>query len=68
MQTVLAFYIWSNPVTFGAALGVILVLAGSLLYSYVRNKEMDKKAEVNTPKLPSDEELEPLTGKNKVSI
>lgn len=47
---------------------MILVLAGSLLYSYVRNKEMDRKAEVKTPKLPSDEEVEPLIGKNKVSI
>lgn len=46
----------------------MLVLAGSLLYSYVRNLEMDRKSAVATPKLPSDEEQEPLTGKNKANI
>lgn len=35
LQTVLAFYIWGNEVTIGSVIGVILVLAGSLLYSVV---------------------------------
>ena len=41
VQTVLALYIWKNPVTAQGMLGVALVLGGSLLYSYIRMREMD---------------------------
>jgi GDP-fucose transporter C1 len=40
VQTVLALLIWRNPTNFANMLGVFLVLAGSLAYSWVRNREM----------------------------
>ena len=44
LQTVLALWIYQNPITAAGASGVVLVLAGSLLYAYVRTWEMDAKA------------------------
>jgi GDP-fucose transporter C1 len=41
VQTVLALIIWRNPTNFLNLLGVALVLGGSLLYSYIRTKEME---------------------------
>jgi GDP-fucose transporter C1 len=40
VQTGFAFYIWGNPTTFENLLGIALVLAGSLAYTWVRNVEM----------------------------
>jgi GDP-fucose transporter C1 len=45
VQTVLAFWIWQNPTSAGNILGIVLVLAGSLAYAWVRNEEM--KIEMN---------------------
>lgn len=44
VQTILAYIIWQNPSTFKANLGVALVIFGSMLYTYVRMKEMEKPA------------------------
>jgi len=41
VQTVLALMIWRNPTNFTNMLGVAMVLAGSLAYSWVRSREMD---------------------------
>lgn len=41
VQTVLALFIWRNPTNFANMLGVGMVLAGSLLYSYVKGREME---------------------------
>ena len=41
VQTVLALIIWRNPTNFTNMLGVAMVLAGTLAYSYVRSREMD---------------------------
>lgn len=41
VQTVLALFIWQNPTNFANLLGVMMVLAGSLLYSYVKGREME---------------------------
>lgn len=41
-QTMLAFMIWGNPITFMSVVGNILVLVGSFLYAYVRNAEKGK--------------------------
>jgi solute carrier family 35 (GDP-fucose transporter), member C1 len=40
VQTVLAFWIWQNPTSAGNIFGIVLVLAGSLAYAWVRNEEM----------------------------
>ena len=40
LQAVLAFYIWQNPATVRGCLGIAVVLGGSLLYAYIRNREM----------------------------
>jgi solute carrier family 35 (GDP-fucose transporter), member C1 len=41
VQTVLALAIWQNPTTPANLAGIALVLAGSFLYAYVRNREME---------------------------
>jgi len=41
VQTVLALFIWRNPTTLANLSGIGLVLAGSFLYAYVRNQEME---------------------------
>lgn len=38
-QSILAFWLWGNPMTFGALLGMSLVLGGSLLYAVIRLRE-----------------------------
>jgi GDP-fucose transporter C1 len=50
VQTVLAFWIWQNPTTFQNILGIVLVLAGSLAYVYVRTKEMEAAVVVSAAK------------------
>lgn len=40
VQTVLAFMIWKNPTSFQNVLGIFMTLGGSLLYTWVRTKEM----------------------------
>ena len=41
VQTVLALLIWQNPTTPANLAGIALVLGGSFLYAYVRNREME---------------------------
>jgi GDP-fucose transporter C1 len=41
LQTVLALIIYQNPVTMNGLLGIFLVLAGSTLYTAVKNAEMN---------------------------
>ena len=41
VQTVLALMIWQNPTTPANLAGIALVLGGSFLYAYVRNREME---------------------------
>lgn len=41
LQTVIALYIYQNPITSAGAFGIFLVLFGSFLYAYVRMLEMD---------------------------
>ena len=43
LQTVIALFIYRNPVTWKGGLGIFLVLLGSALYTYVRNLEMSMK-------------------------
>jgi GDP-fucose transporter C1 len=43
VQTVLALMIYQNPVTPNGLAGIFLILLGSMLYTYVRNEEMNKK-------------------------
>ncbi len=44
LQTVLALMIWRNPTSFKNMFGTLLTLGGSLVYSYVRNGEMEAEA------------------------
>lgn len=44
-QTVLALYVWGNSITATAALGVMMVLGGSMVYSIVKRWE-DKQAKL----------------------
>eukprot|EP00904_Undaria_pinnatifida_P003370 jgi/Undpi1/13033/HiC_scaffold_8.g02696.m1 len=41
VQSAAAFYIWGNPATFYACLGIVLVLGGSSLYTYVKITEAE---------------------------
>jgi GDP-fucose transporter C1 len=43
VQTMLALVIYQNPVTANGLAGIFLILLGSMLYTYVRNEEMNKK-------------------------
>eukprot|EP00752_Nemacystus_decipiens_P006798 g6103.t1 len=55
VQSILAFYIWGNPMTVKACLGIFLVLMGSSLYTYVKITEVQKspsKHESGKPLLP----------------
>lgn len=44
VQTVLALLIWRNATNFANVMGILMVLAGSLLYSWVRTREMNSAA------------------------
>jgi len=50
VQSVLAFHIWGNEATFGACLGIFLVLFGSGFYAYVKMSERNKE---HTSPLPT---------------
>lgn len=41
LQTVIALFIYQNPMTWKGGLGVLLVLFGSALYTYIKNLEMN---------------------------
>eukprot|EP01099_Mayorella_cantabrigiensis_P000398 TRINITY_DN1185_c0_g5_i1.p1 TRINITY_DN1185_c0_g5~~TRINITY_DN1185_c0_g5_i1.p1 ORF type:complete len:505 (-),score=121.84 TRINITY_DN1185_c0_g5_i1:44-1453(-) len=43
VQTMLSIWIWGNEITFLNGVGIFLVIAGSFLYSHVRNQEMNLK-------------------------
>lgn len=53
-QSMLAFYIWQNPVTVKGLLGIALVLGGSGLYTWVKMTSNDGQAK----------KMEPSTGKS----
>lgn len=58
LQTILALFIWRNPTSFRALLGVFMVIFGSMLYAYVRQREtMEKRKE----EVPRGMELAPPT-------
>jgi solute carrier family 35 (GDP-fucose transporter), member C1 len=63
VQTVLAFWIWQNPTSAGNILGIVLVLAGSLAYAWVRNEEMkiEMNAKANAKAGSAKAESVPLT-------
>lgn len=44
IQSLLAFYIWKNQPTHEGIVGLIIVLGGSLLYTYVKMKESSNSA------------------------
>ena len=55
-QSILAFYIWGNSPTVKGILGIVLVLGGSGLYTYVQRLSMQQKAKPSSPstaELPS---------------
>lgn len=60
LQTVLAVYIWQNPITARGMLGVALVLVGSFLYAKVKGEEAEaaKKSTV-LPIVNEDESSSP---------
>ncbi len=58
VQTVFAFWIWQNPTTAENILGIVLVLAGSLAYAWIRNNEM---AAGGPKHAPADKALAPKT-------
>ena len=41
-QSILAFYVWGNEMTFNAMMGIVLVLGGSFLYTYAKFLQNDK--------------------------
>jgi GDP-fucose transporter C1 len=53
VQTVLALLWWKNPTTVTNLMGVALVLAGSMAYSYVRTQEMAVEAAAKKAKAGS---------------
>jgi solute carrier family 35 (GDP-fucose transporter), member C1 len=63
VQTVLAFWIWQNPTSAGNILGIVLVLAGSLAYAWVRNEEMkvEMSAKANGAKATAKAESAPAS-------
>jgi len=52
VQTVLALLIYQNDTTANAMLGVVLVLLGSALYTWVRNKEEDAAKNAKLAAIP----------------
>ena len=55
-QTMLAFFLWGNEMTFGAVTGVALVLGGSLGYAYVRISEENARKSLPQTQPPSNTE------------
>lgn len=61
VQTILALMLWGNETNAANLFGTFLVLAGSLLYSYVRTLEMNEaSSKAMAPPLPKREEQESL--------
>ena len=59
VQSMMAFYIWGNPMTFKGVLGIFTVLGGSLLYTLVKMNE--NKKPLSSPKEEDVEMQRPLT-------
>jgi solute carrier family 35 (GDP-fucose transporter), member C1 len=64
VQSMLAFYIWGNKATFMGVLGIIVVLGGSLFYTFVKMDE-GKATTKQAPSQSEDKDTEanrPLKG------
>jgi len=71
VQTVLALMIWQNETTAGAMFGVVLVLFGSALYTYVRGKEEEAARAAKQAAAAATAKLESVSstgGSDAVSI
>jgi GDP-fucose transporter C1 len=56
VQSMLAFYIWKNEPTKEGVAGIVIVLGGSLLYTYVKMNE-NSSSTINGMKTMSDAEM-----------
>lgn len=53
-QSIMAFYIWGNTPTFKGILGILLVLGGSGLYTYVQRMSMQQKMKNDAAETPKE--------------
>ena len=53
-QSIMAFYIWGNTPTFKGILGILLVLGGSGLYTYVQRMSMQQKLKNDAAETPKE--------------